>query len=65
MSEIEGKAARVAAKERGQRLSFNPGNGAQILFMASWLPDLNPVDPVKSCLENMASGAREARQLLN
>src|SRR6266581_2795217 len=24
-SEIEGKAARVAAKKRGQRLSFNPG----------------------------------------
>ena len=27
MSDIEGKAARVAASERGQRASFNGANG--------------------------------------
>jgi len=30
-SEIEGKAARVAAKERGQRLSFKAGISSNIL----------------------------------
>jgi len=34
ISEIEGKAARVAAKKRGQRLSFKPGN------QESTLPEL-------------------------
>ena len=43
ISEIEGKAARVAAKERGERLSFKAGSEGSILghshFMVSWLPD--------------------------
>jgi hypothetical protein len=34
ISEIKGKAARVAAKKRGQRLSFKPGN------QESTLPEL-------------------------
>jgi hypothetical protein len=41
--EIEGKVARVAAKERGERLSFKAGSEGSILghshFMVSWLPD--------------------------
>ena len=38
ISEIEGKAARVAASERGQRVSFKAGNLAAFHgFMASTL----------------------------
>jgi hypothetical protein len=42
---MHGKVARGAVPETGAE-EMNPGHGTRILFMASWLLDLNPVDPV-------------------
>ena len=61
ISEIEGKAARVAAKKRGQRLSFKPGNQESILpelvneiVVVLVRADPKPDDEIAAFLRNSA-----------